>query len=119
MRKFPIYLLLEIHFLDTPRCSIGAINHLQRRNNQLNSPLDSLPLEATDLLVLLCVPLTVLLPDGGPADGAHVVDAAPLVPGHHQPRHGEPGQLASPAEQHAALLVMVTRLKARQTGVWV
>ena len=30
MRKFPIYLLLEIHFLDTPRCSIGAINHLKR-----------------------------------------------------------------------------------------
>ena len=74
---------------------------------------------ATDLLVLLCVPLTVLLADGGPADGAHVVDAAPLVPGHHQTRHGEPGQLAPPAQQHAALLVMVARLKALQAGVWV
>ena len=30
MRKFPIYLLLEVNFLDTPRCSIGAINHLHR-----------------------------------------------------------------------------------------
>lgn len=98
MRKFPIYLLLEINFLDTPRCSIGAINHL---------------------LVLLCVPLTVLLADGGPADGAHVVDAAPLVPHGHQTRHGQPGQLAPPAQQHAALLVMVARLKARQAGVWV
>lgn len=98
MRKFPIYLLLEIHFLDTPRCSIGAINHL---------------------LVLLGVPLTVLLADGGPADGAHVVDAAPLVPAHHQPRHGQPGPRAPPGQQHAALLVMVTRLKARQAGVWV
>ena len=117
MRKFPIYLLLEIHFLDTPRCSIGAINHLQRRNNQLNSPLDSLPLEATDLLVLLCVPLTVLLPDGGPADGAHVVHAAPLV--HHQPRHGEPGPRPPPGQQHTALLVMVTRVISRQPGVWV
>lgn len=98
MRKFPIYLLLEIHFLDTPRCSIGAINHL---------------------LVLLGVPLTVLLADGGPADGAHVVDAAPLVPAHHQPRHGQPGPRAPPGQQDAALLVMVTRLKARQAGVWV
>ena len=116
MRKFPIYLLLEIHFLDTPRCSIGAINHLHRTEVSAYFPNC---LSATDLLVLLGVPLTVLLADGGPADGAHVVDAAPLVPAHHQPRHGQPGPRTPPCQQHAALLVMVTRLKARQAGVWV
>lgn len=117
MRKFPIYLLLEIHFLDTPRCSIGAINHLHRGEVSTHFPHGLW--SDTDLLVLLRVPLTVLLADGGPADGAHVVDAAPLVPGHHQPRHGEPGELAPPGQQHPALLVMVARLKTWQARVWV
>ena len=74
-------------------------------------------LSGTDLLVLLWVPLTVLLADGGPADGAHVVHAAPLV--HHQPGHREPGPRPPPGQQHAALLVVVARVISRQPGVLV
>ena len=57
------------------------------------------------LLVLVCVVLTVLLGDGGPADGAHVVHGVGPA---HQPRlPAQPRPGPVPVEQHARLLVVV------------
>ena len=57
------------------------------------------------LLVLVCVVLTVLLGDGGPADGAHVVHGVSPA---HQPRlPAQPRPGPVPVEQHARLLVVV------------